>query len=72
MGAPLTDDELRSIVGGTRTTNCVCSYTYAGSGSGSETVGAADESICSAKCDNTCKSNPQCISFTYSYTAVGD
>lgn len=78
-GTPLTDEELKNIIGGTRTTRCTCDLTLGtGSGSGSQTSGslivvaAENESICSIKCASKCDNNPLCLDYSYSFLVTGN
>lgn len=84
FGAPLTDEELKSILGGQvdYTRKCICTLTHAsgnasGSGSGSGTnktqhsLGAGNEYVCQSRCSKKCDETPTCISSSYTYIVTG-
>lgn len=69
MGTPLTEQELKSIIGG-RTTlvrSCTCYYTDKNGNETSEAVEAEDEDTCSTKCKNNCNNDGACENYSYTY-----
>lgn len=71
IGTPLSEKELKAIIGGSAgvTRTCVCTYTDSSNQVTSESVEADSEVTCSAKCHGACSSNASCISATYSYSS---
>lgn len=71
MGTPLTEEELKSIVGGMTgdTNNCSCHLEYE---LGTSIIGvkAADQETCKAKCSAMCASDEYCIHADYEYYAT--
>lgn len=74
-GTPLTEQELKSIIGGISavTRNCYCTYTH---GDGTVTSESNDniteENACSTFCANQCKDHEvNCTKYSYKYTVQG-
>ena len=71
MGTPLTEEELKSIVGGMTddTNNCSCHIKYE---LGTSIIGvkAADQETCKAKCSAMCVNDEYCIHADYEYYAT--
>lgn len=73
-GSPLTEEEMKSILGGMQLTRvCSCYYVYSSEASGlgyplEERVEASNEFVCESKCRDNCNSNGYCISRTFKYS----
>lgn len=71
MGTPLTEEELKSIVGGMTgdTNNCSCHLEYE---LGTSIIGvhATDKETCKAKCSTMCVNDEYCIHADYEYYAT--
>lgn len=69
MGTPLTEQELKSIIGGRMTLvkYCTCYYTDKNGNETSEAVEAEDEDTCSTKCKNNCNNDGACENYSYAY-----
>ena len=69
MGTPLTEQELKSIVGGSMALvkSCTCYYTDNNGNETSEAVEADDEDTCSTKCKNNCNNDGACENYSYAY-----
>lgn len=80
LGAPLTDEELKSIIGGQfqeASRICSCTYLVGHIASGGEIVAlrissAKDESDCRTKCLNACsrENGGYCGDYHINYTAI--
>lgn len=78
-GSPLTDEELKSILGGQGnvTKTCLCNFIYHGSmPAGYERLSSAPRSastyeICRQKCNNACDNHDYCVNFTFNFTVTG-
>ena len=72
-GTPLTEQELKSIIGGRMgfTRNCSCQF-YGKNDEfiGDDTVAVEDEGECSEKCRDLCKDDSKCYRSTYYYTVT--
>lgn len=79
LGSPLTDEELKSILGGQSNVKkiCLCNFIYHGSMPAdyeklsSAPKSASTDEICKAKCEFTCDSHPYCIGIQYTFTVTG-
>lgn len=73
LGSPLTDEELKSIIGGQTdaSRSCHCTFYYEGGGTGSSTTEADSESVCEKACEAACSKSGSCISAKYFYSAEG-
>lgn len=71
MGTPLTEEELKSIVGGMTgdTNNCSCHIKYK-LGTSIIGVNAADQETCKAKCSVMCANDENCLGQHYEYYAT--
>ena len=72
-GTPLTEQELKSIIGGRMgfTRNCSCQlYKKNGEPLDEKTLAVKDESQCSEKCGSLCNDNSECYRSTYYYTVT--
>lgn len=71
IGTPLSEDELKAIVGGNvdveRT--CICTFKDSSGNITKASMSADSELVCSEKCYNECAKNGSCVSSTYSYSA---
>jgi len=73
LGSPLTDEELKSIIGGQTdaSRSCTCTYHYDGGVSGTGRTEADSESVCKEACIAACSKMGSCISADYYYAAQG-
>lgn len=62
MGTPLTEEELKSIVGGNMdvTRTCICYLSFKDGTTSSTSVAAESEEDCTAKCLNNCNMQTSC------------
>ena len=73
MGTPLTEEELKSIVGGNMDTTrtCTCTLHFDGKPDTTSTTEANSEAICKGACNEMCRQNGECLSAEFSYGASG-
>jgi len=73
LGSPLTDEELKSIIGGQTdaSRSCHCTYHYEGGASGYDETAADSETVCREACAAACSKIGSCISANYYYAAQG-
>ena len=64
MGTPLTEEELKSIVGGRMdmSKTCYCTLSYKDGTSTTSTIAAENEEDCRSKCQDSCNNNSKCRS----------
>lgn len=75
MGTPLTEQELKSIIGGITavTRSCYCTFTHGdGTITSKSNDNITDETACSMFCSNQCRDHEvNCINYTFKYTVQG-
>lgn len=73
VGTPLTDDELKLVIGGNARymNSCKCTKFDKDGGSSTDIMAAENESVCKEKCMNSCYGDEKCVRSTYAYTAEG-
>lgn len=75
MGTPLTEQELKSIIGGINavTRNCHCTFTHGdGTVTSIDNGNITDEGACSSFCASQCTDHEEnCTQYTFQYTVQG-
>lgn len=71
MGTPLSEDELKSILGGNTnlTRQCTCTYIDSEGKETKEKVEADSEYMCSEKCWGACRMDGDCVKIHYEYVS---
>ena len=71
-GAPLSDEDLKLIIGGNArySNSCKCTYFDRQGGSSVKEIQVYNESDCRQKCANLCSSNPECMDVAWAYGAM--
>lgn len=71
-GAPLSDEDLKLIIGGNArySNSCKCTFFDEHGGSSVKEIQAANESICRDKCMNNCNNDPKCKDAAWAYSAM--
>lgn len=72
-GAPLSDEDLKLIIGGNAriSRTCKCTYFDEQGGSSVESVQVENESACRKNCTNNCNNNPKCVNVAFEYNVMG-
>ena len=75
MGTPLTEQELKSIIGGMNAVirNCHCTFTHGdGTTTSKDNDSITEESACSTYCENQCTNHEvNCTDYTFEYIVRG-